>query len=129
MVEIHSERSFGFVFAAISFGIGVWPVALGQSGHPHWIVASFIMLIISLVFPRALRPFNRLWFRFGLLIHAILSPLVLGLLFFGVFASYGLVMRMLGKLSISMHIDRNAKTYWIQRVPPGPTSESFRNQF
>ncbi len=128
MVEMHSERSFGFVFAAIFFAIGVWPLAHGQSVHSLWLVAGFVLLFSSFVFPKVLRLFNRIWFRLGLLLHAIVSPLALGVLFFGVFTPYGLAMRMLGKLSLSMHFDRKAKTYWIERVPPGPAPESFTNQ-
>jgi hypothetical protein len=129
MVEMHSGRSFGLLFAVIFFAIGVWPLAHGQGVHSLWLAAGFVLLFCSLVFPKVLRPFNRIWFRLGLLLHAIVSPLALGVLFFGVFTPYGLAMRMLGKLSLSMHFDRKAKTYWIEKVPPGPAPESFTNQF
>ena len=129
MVEMHSERSFGLFFVAICFTIGVWPLAHGQSVHLFWLVAGFALLFGSLVFPKVLRPFNLVWFRLGLILHAFVSPLALGVLFFGVLAPYGLVMRMLGKLSLSRHFDHEAKTYWIERVPPGPAPDSFTNQF
>ena len=129
MVEIHSERTFGLFFSVLFFAIGLWPLAHGQNVQLLWLAACFILLLGSLFFPKVLKPFNRIWFRLGLLLHAIVNPLALGVLFFCVFAPYGLAMRMLGKLSISMHFDRSAKTYWIERVPPGPDSDSFKNQF
>lgn len=129
MAELPSERSFGIVFAAIFLAIGVLPLAHGQSIHLLWIVAGVVLFFCSFVFPKALRPFNRIWFRFGLLLHAIVSPLALGVLFFGVFVPFGLAMRMLGKRPLSMRFDRKAKSYWIVRVPPGPSADSLTNQF
>jgi hypothetical protein len=129
MVEKPSERLFGLFFVLIFFAIGLWPLVHEQRIHLHWLIACCVLLFISIFFPKVLKPFNYIWFRLGLLLHAIIGPLALFFLFFGVFTTYGFLMRILGKLSLSKYIDRNAKTYWIDRVPPGPAPESFTRQF
>ncbi len=70
---------------------------------------------------------NRLWTRFGLLIHAIVSPVVLGLLFYGVITPTGLIMRALGKDPLGLAYEPAAESYWIKRRPPAP--ETMRDQF
>jgi hypothetical protein len=76
-----------------------------------------------------LRPFNRLWFRFGLLLSRVVNPLVMGLLFYFTVTPIGLIMRALGKDPLRLRFDRGARTYWIDRQPPGPEPETMRQQF
>jgi hypothetical protein len=79
--------------------------------------------------PRVLAPLNKLWTKLGLLIYKVMNPIVLGLLFFVTIMPIGLLMRVFGKDFLRMKIDRNAKSYWIERKPPGPPPQSMRNQF
>ena len=88
--------------------------------------ASFINEVLA---PKLLVPFNRLWARFGLLLHRITSPLVLGIMFFVVITPMGWIMRALGKDLLRLKIDPAATSYWIARTPPGPTPESLKEQF
>lgn len=129
MIEMPSERSFGLIFALIFCAIGIFSIACGKSIFSIWLVLSGVLLFCSFAFPKILMPFNRIWFHFGLLLHALWSPITLGILFFGMFTPFGLAMRMLGKRPLSMHFDRQAKSYWIERLPPGPAPETFINQF
>ena len=129
MVEMPSERSFGLFFALIFFAIALLPLAHGQKANLHGLITCCVLLFISLFIPKFLKPFNYIWFRFGLLLHSIIGPVTLFFLFFGVFTPYGFLMRRFGRLSLVMHFDRNAKTYWIDRVPSGPAPESFTRQF
>ena len=76
-----------------------------------------------------LRPLNKLWFKFGLLLHAIINPIVLGAMFFVAVTPMALVMRLAGKKLLNMDYEPNAKSYWIERKPPGPPPESVRRQF
>lgn len=130
-VKVGSDRAFGIVFAAffvIVSGIKAW------AGHPvgwvgAWFVASIAMLLIALVAPHILRLFNILWFRFGLLIHRVVSPLIMGLMFYAVITPTGLLMRLFGKRPLNLAFDPRAETYWIERTPPGPPPASMTNQF
>ncbi|HQR50033.1 MAG TPA: SxtJ family membrane protein, partial [Methylophilaceae bacterium] len=86
-------------------------------------------LLLALVIPRVLAPANRAWTKFGLLLHDIVSPIALGILFFVVVTPTGLLMRLLGKDPLRLRFERSAKSYWIVRTPPGPDAESLKNQF
>lgn len=124
-----SNRSFGIVFSAVFALIALWPVFLG--GRAHWWAAAGCgaFLLAALAFPDVLAPLNRVWLRFGLLLHRVVSPLVLGFMFFMVLTPTGLVMRALGKTPLRLGFDRRIDTYWIDRRPPGPPPESLRDQF
>lgn len=86
-------------------------------------------MVLTLVAPDYLAPLNRLWARFGALLHRIVSPVALAILFFIVVTPIALLMRILGKDPLRMRLDPNAKSYWIVRDPPGPKSESLKDQF
>ncbi len=124
-----SERSFGIVFAVVFAIIGLLPLLRSHSPF-YWsfgVAAAF--LIAAFLTPWALAPLNQLWFRFGLLLHAIISPLIMGLLFYFAVTPTGLVMRLLGKDLLRLKFDPEAESYWIKRDPPGPARDSFDNQF
>lgn len=136
-VKMGSERGFGIVFAVVFAVIGLWPTFKLRT-LPHvtlaetrlWAIAvAALFLTAGLLAPAVLKPLNRLWFKFGLLLGRIMNPIIMGVLFYGVFTPFGLVMRLFGKDPLRLKHDRAASSYWIRRTPPGPTGESMRNQF
>jgi len=124
-----SNRSFGIVFAAVFTAIGLVPLLSGSGVRPWSLAVGAAFLICALAFPSALAPLNRLWLRFGLLLHKIVSPIVLGIMFYLVITPTGLLMRGLGKDPLRLKLDRQSSSYWIERVPPGPPPESMNDQF
>lgn len=124
-----SDRNFGLVFTAVFLLIGVAPLAFGHALHVWSLVVAAAFGVVSVVAPGLLAPLNRLWARFGLLLHKIVSPVVLGIMFFLVITPMGVVMRLFGKDPLRLRIDRGASTYWIGRTPPGPPADSFIDQF
>lgn len=122
-----SPRQFGVVMAvffAILASIALWRAAWGWLAVWVALVAGFGLA--ALAAPGALGPLNRLWFRFGLLLHKVINPLIMGLMFFVVITPIALVMRVLGKRPIPVAPDRAATTYWIARhTPPGPMSKQY----
>ncbi|MFY9954053.1 SxtJ family membrane protein [Bradyrhizobium sp.] len=123
-----SDRTFGLVMtgalALVSLLNGwhfgrVWPWTLA---------AAVLFLIAALARPLSLRPLNYLWMKLGLLLHRIVNPIVMGLLFYGTILPTGLVMRMRGRDLLRLKRDPSAESYWITRVP-GPTPETMRDQF
>ena len=124
-----SERSFGIVVGAAVIAIAAWPVFWGRPAR-WW--AAFIgaaLVITALGHPPALRPLNRAWTALGAALHGIVSPLVMGAIFFGVVSPIGLVLRLAGKDSLRLRWQPDAPTYWIPRTPPGPAGDSMRQQF
>jgi hypothetical protein len=128
-VKAGTDRGFGLVFAGF-FGI-VSAISLWRGGVTwHWTLPlAAVFLLVALVYPRILAPLNRLWLKFGLLLYKVMNPLILGLLFFVTIMPIGLVMRAMGKDFLRLKLDPNAKSYWIDRTPPGPPPESMKNQF
>jgi hypothetical protein len=124
-----SDRSFGLVMAA-AFAIltllnawhngRVWPWTGG--------VAALFMAA-ALLRPAMLNPLNRLWLKFGLLLHRVVNPIVMALLFYGTVLPTGLVMRALGKDLLRLKRQPEADSYWIVRAPPGPAPETMKDQF
>jgi len=85
--------------------------------------------LMAAIAPNLLGPANQIWMKFGLLLHAIVSPIALGILFFFVFFPTGLLMRLFGKDPLRLKFDSSAESYWINRAPPGPAPESMHQQF
>lgn len=124
-----SDRSFGFTFAAVFALLSALALWRG-SGHWAWfITAAALCCAVALTHPSWLAPLNRLWTKFGLLLHHITSPIVLTVMFFVAITPVGLVMRLRGKDGLARAYDTNAKSYWIPRIPPGPPPESMQQQF
>jgi hypothetical protein len=124
-----SNRSFGLVMLAacsILAGFNAWH---GGRAWPWAIIAAFIFGSLALFYPSALAPFNRLWFKIGLLMHKIVSPLVMALLFYGAVLPTGLVARALGKDLLRLKPQPDADSYWMVRRPPGPLPETMKDQF
>lgn len=128
-VQGSSDRSFGIVFAVVFALIGLFPLLFGRGVRLWSLAVACGFLVVAFAVPSLLAPFNRLWLRFGLLLHKIVSPIALGIMFFGVITPIGVLMRALGKDPLRLKFERDASSYWIDRTPPGPTPESLKDQF
>ena len=124
-----SERSFGLVFATVFLLVALWPLLDRVS--PRWwaIAVAAVFALCAFIKPRLLAPLNRLWFRFGELLHRIVSPVALGVIFFGAITPYALVMRLFGRDALLLRKASARPSYWVRREPPGPPPDSFGNQF
>jgi saxitoxin biosynthesis operon SxtJ-like protein len=129
VVKGPSNRSFGFVFAVVFLVIGLLPLIGGHRVLIWSLATGAAFGVVALVAPAVLTPLNRIWLKFGLLLHKIVSPIVLGILFFVVITPMGLAMRLFGKDPLRLRLDRGTKSYWIERVPPGPAPETLKDQF
>ena len=124
-----SDRSFGIVFGIVFLIIALWPL-FSSGGVRVWaVIACTAFFLTAFVLPGLLAPLNRLWTRFGHLLHRIVSPVVLGVLFYFVVTPMGMVMRLMGKDFLRLHFDSSSRSYWIERNPPGPRPDSLNNQF
>jgi hypothetical protein len=124
-----SDRAFGFAFATIFALIGTLPLIHWNS--PRWwaLATAVLFAALALIRPQILHPFNQRWLAFGRLLHRIVSPLIMGVVFFLVVTPTGWLMRLRGKDLLSLENRPDLSTYWIKREPAGPASESMRNQF
>ena len=124
-----SNRSFGLVFAGVFFLLAAY-FYFAQGKILTWSLAlSGAFVFFSFFFSEVLTLPNTLWTKFGLLLHKIVSPLVLAILFFLVVTPIGLIMRILKRDLLQLKIDKQLPTYWSERTPPGPPPESLKNLF
>jgi len=124
-----SDRAFGLTLAIIvAFG-GLAPLMRGRPVRGWVLVVAAVFFLAALTLPRVLAPLNRIWLKFGLLLHACISPVILAVVFFTCVTPIGLLRRWLGQDPLRLHFDENAVTYWIERRPPGPASDTMLRQF
>jgi Saxitoxin biosynthesis operon protein SxtJ len=128
-VAAGSDRSFGLVLCAFFALVGALRIWKGEPWSWAWFTAAAVALILALFWTRPLKPLNRLWFQFGMLLYKIVNPIVMGLLFYLTVTPMALLLRILGKDLLRLRRDPAAKSYWIVRQPPGPPPESMKNQF
>lgn len=128
-VQMGSERSFGLVFAAVFAIVGLLPIVRGNEIRWWAVAIAGIFLIVALAAPKLLRPLNRIWFAFGLVLHKIITPVVMGALFFGAITPLAWLSRRCGKTFLPLRREPAVRSYWIVREPPGPAPESMKNQY
>ena len=124
-IKIGSNRSFGIVFFIVFLLIALYPL-INSEGIRMWsVILSLIFLVLGLLDSKILNPLNKIWFKFGILLGRIISPIIMGIIFFFVVTPIGLIMRILGKDLLNLKYNNN-KTYWIEKT--GPKSK-MKNQF
>ena len=127
--ERSSDRSFGLVFAGFFLLISVLPFL--HKGQPRWwaLALSVAFGVVAVLRPRILSGLNRWWTRLGLVLGKFVSPIALGIVFFVVLTPVAAIMRVRGKDPLRLRRDKAAESYWVPRVPPGPSPQSMTQQF
>ena len=124
-----SNRSFGALFVVVFALVGAWGWWRGNALYPWAFALSALTLLLTLLTPDWLAPANRAWMKLGELLNRIVSPIALGLIFFGVLTPMALAMRLFGRDAMKRRFEPSARTYWIERDPPGPDPSGLPNQF
>jgi len=124
-VKIGSNRSFGLVFFIVFLLIASYPLIYNGELRTWSLLISLIFLVLGLFNSKILFPLNKLWFKFGMFLGKIITPLVMGIIFFFVVTPIGLIMRLIGKDLVNLKYNLN-KSYWIEKS--GQKSK-MKNQF
>lgn len=127
-VSVGSDRTFGLVMAAALAAVSLLNAWHSGRSWPWTAIAAVLFGAAAWLRPSALHPLNRLWMKLGLILHKIVNPIVMGLLFYGTIFPTGIVMRMRGRDLLRLKRDPAVQSYWITR-PPGPKPETMRDQF
>ena len=117
-----SDRKFGWTFTALF-------VLLGALYSPVLVGIGAILAVITLTRAHWLAPAKRAWMKFGEVLNMVVSPVVMGVIYFAVFTPVAFVMRMAGRDALDRSYDAAAPTYWKRRDPPGPADDSFGNLY
>ena len=124
-IKIGSNKSFGVVFFLVFLLISLYPLINDGNLRIWSFVISIIFLILGILNSKILSPLNKIWFKFGLLLGKIISPIVMGIIFFIVVTPTGLILRLFKKDVLNLKFNNN-NTYWIEKS--GPKSK-MKNQF
>jgi hypothetical protein len=124
--EQGSEKSFGIVFSIVFLIVALYPLMNSEDLRIWALVVSAIFSFLAFAAPQVLALPNKLWFKFGILLGSIIAPIVMALVYFLTVLPTGLIMRLLGKDLLKQKLDKNAKSYWIERNEP---MGSMKNQF
>ena len=128
--NLPSNRNFGFLFA------GVFALLSAYAGYHGanvttvygWLVAGVVTGLFAIIAPGLLTPLNKAWMKLGELMGKVVSPLLLGVIFFLLITPVALVTRLFGRDELRLK-KTDASSFWIDRAPPGPAGDSFKNQF
>ena len=125
-VEAGTERGFGITFGAFFAIIGLYPLWYSTNIHLWACIISSFFVFFGIFLPKALIVPNKLWFKLGSFMGAIVSPIIMGMIFFLTVTPTGMIMRLLGKDILNQKINKTIKSYWIKKIK---TVSLMKNQF
>ena len=124
-IKIGSNKSFGIVFFLFFSIVSIFPLFKDGNIRIWSLIIAIIFLILGLLNSKILTPLNKIWFKFGILLSSFVSPLVMGIVFFGIVTPTSLIMKVLGKNLLNLK-KGNKKTYWVER---SVVKSRMKNQF
>ncbi len=125
-IEMGSERNFGIVFGVVFLLVAFVGWLFNGWYWPFSAISAVVFFVLAFLFPDSLRKPNRLWFRFGQLLHSVVSPVVMFLIFVITFVPIGLIFRLRGKDLLEQQLDPERPSYWGERSQqPGRMHRQF----
>jgi hypothetical protein len=124
-----SNRSFGWTFTGAFALFGAYSLWHGGTAAIWMLAAAAATALVTLTHDTWLTPLNRAWMKLGEVLGMIVTPIVLGFIFFGIFTPVAFFMRLAGRDTMCRRFEPRAPSYWVQRQPPGPADDSYRNMF
>ena len=124
-LKINSNKSFGIVFFIFFLIISLYPILKNENIRIWSLAIALIFLILGLLNSKILSPLNRLWFNFGLILGKVVSPVIMGFIFFAVVTPIGIFMRILRKDLLSLKFNKE-NSYWIEK---DNIKSKMKNQF
>lgn len=129
-VRMGSARSFGIVFSIVFAIIGLWPVIFASGGIRTWSLAIALgFLVVTIASPGALAPLNKAWFHFGMLLGKIITPIVMGLIYFLTVVPIGVIRRWTNPDPLNQTFDAELESYWVDRDPDELAASSMKKQY
>ena len=123
-IKVSSNKSFGIVFFIFFIAVAFYPLVNNEEYRLWALIISLVFLILGLINSSVLTPLNLLWFKFGMLLGRIVSPIIMALVFFGVVTPTGLLMKFFQKDLLKLK-KKDKKSYWIERK----SKSEMKNQF
>ena len=119
-----TNKNFGLTFFIVFLIISLWPLMHNEQIRVWSLLIAFIFLILGMLNSKILTPLNTTWFKFGLFLGKIISPIVMGIIFFLIVTPISIIMKIFGKDLLNLKYN-NQKSYWVEKT--GPKSK-MKNQ-
>jgi hypothetical protein len=124
-IKISSNKNFGIVFFTVFFIIAIWPLLNGNDIRYWSLIISIVFLILGILNSKILTPLNKIWFKIGILLGNVISPIIMSIIFFLVVTPTSFIMKILGK--DLLNLKKNTKnSYWITKQNK---NSRMKNQF
>lgn len=124
-----SNRSFGLIFAVFFCLVALLPAVHGAPVRWWALGVAILFTAVAFLAPRALSPLNWVWFKLGMLLHHVVNPVIMAVMFYGAILPMALLLRALGKDVLRLKRAPESASYWIPREPPAPAPGSMSKQF
>ena len=124
-IKIGSNKSFGIVFFTVFLIIAIWPLLNGYEIRYWSLIISIVFLILGILNSKILTPLNKIWFKIGILLGNVISPIVMSIIFFLVVTPTSFIMKILGKDLLNLK-KNNKNSYWIKKQNQ---NSRMKNQF
>jgi predicted membrane metal-binding protein len=128
-LKLPTDRSFGFTFAVVFALVGGWLLWRASRWGLSVLGVAGAFALVAIVVPRILHPLNVVWMKFGFLLGKIVTPIVMGLIFFLIFTPVALYFRLINRDALLRSFERDKASYWVNRTPPGPDGKTLPRQF
>ena len=124
-----SNRSFGLIFAVFFCLVALLPAVHGAPVRWWALGVAILFAAVAFLAPRALSPLNWVWFKLGLLLHHVVNPVIMAVMFYGAILPMAILLRAIGKDLLRLKREPESASYWIPREPPAPAPGSMSKQF
>lgn len=125
-IKYPSNKSFGVFFSIFFLGVFLFYIVRFHEFY-FWLLATSTILILLTIFaPKSLTVPNKIWFNFGLFLGSIVAPIIMLLVYLTTVLPTGLILRLFGKDPLNKKLDKDSKSYWIERKENIGT---MKNQF
>ena len=129
-LKLPSNRKFGFFFTTVSALLGAYFLKEESNWIAYGMFAiTLLFLLATLIKSDVLLPLNKLWMQLGLLLGMIVSPIVLGIIFFGLFTPMSLLMKLFRRDELRLKLVADRNSHWKKRNADDAQTNTFKHQF
>ena len=125
-IKLPSNRKFGFFFFFVFLAISIWPLYYGEDLRVWSLIISLVLLSLSLLNSKVLSPFNKLWMNLGLILGNFISPIIMGIIYFGLITPTGILLKLIKKDILNLN-KTHYVSYWVEKEKK--YKSDFRNQY
>lgn len=113
--KIPTNKSFGITFFLFFLIFSLYPLINNYKINVVFLVIATLFLILGLLNSNLLNPLNKAWMKFGYVLSKIANPIILFIIYFFIVTPTGLLLKMLKKDILELNIDKQKKSYWINK--------------